>query len=206
MNEDLGLGQIIIDARTQPANLDVIAKSLKEYVGRRLDASAYEESWRIVNDVVRSTESALSKENRTIHKILVNDYWIEYVNLRNSPFPCLGDDKALAYVDVNDRLHPDCERCRKVLVFDLDARFLRKITEEFLVGQLMFEFKIARELGVLVAYCRGGKRREEIMAYLDDFVKSNGLMGRVQWRIGGKYLQDAAPHLFKSAKILNYEI
>ena len=56
---DRDLGQIVIDARTPSADLDEIARSLKEYVGRHLDASVYEGSWRTVNDVVRSTESAL---------------------------------------------------------------------------------------------------------------------------------------------------
>ena len=205
MEEDRGLGQIIIDARTRSANLNDIARSLEEYVGRHLDASVYEESWRIVNVVVRSTESALSKENRTVHRIIVDGYWIRYVDLRNPPLRCPGKEEALAYIGANDRLHPDCEKCSKVLVFDFDAQFLRKITEEFLTGRPMFEFKIARDLGVLVAYCRGDEQREEVLAYLDDFLKANGLAGRVQWRIGGKYLQDAAPHLFKSAKRLSYE-
>ena len=205
MKRDRDLGRIVVDARTQPANLNDVARSLKEYVGRSLDASVYEESWRTVNDVVRSAESALSKENRTVHRIIVGDYWIRYVDLRNPPFRCPGEENALAYIGANDRLPPDCEKCSKVLVFDLEAQFLRKITEEFLAGQPVFEFKIARDLGVLVAYCRGDERREQVLAYLDDFLKSNGLTGRVQWRIGGKYLQDAAPHLFKSAKRLSYE-
>ena len=205
MEGDRGLGQIVVDARTRSANLNDIARSLEEYVGRHIDASVYEESWRIVNVVVRSTESALSKENRTVHRIIVDGYWIRYVDLRNPPLRCPGKEEALAYIGANDRLHPDCEKCSKVLVFDFDAQFLREITEEFLAGQPVSEFKITRDLGVLVAYCKGDGRREEVLAYLDDFLESTGLKGRVQWRIGGKYLQDAAPHLFKSAKRLSYE-
>jgi hypothetical protein len=203
---DPSKGQIIVDTRTLSADLGAIARSVEEYAGRRLDTSAYEKSLGIVNDAVRSSWSALSEEDKFAHKILIDDDWMRYTDLRNPSSPCPGENEALAYIAANDRLHPTCERCRKVLVFDLDPQFLRRITEEFLVKQLMFEFKIYRDLGVLVAYCCGDERREEVMAYLDDFMKSNGLAGRLQWRIGGKYLQDAAPYLFKSAKILSYEI
>jgi len=141
-----------------------------------------------------------------IDKIIVDDNWIWFNDLRTPDHLCPGNKKALEYIKIHDKLHPECERCRKVLIFDFDEEFLRRITEEFLAKRLGFDFKIARDLGVFVAYCRGDKEKDDLISYLDDFLKCNRLKGRIQWRIGGKYLQIAAPHLFKSAKILNYDV
>ena len=87
----------------------------------------------------------------------------------------------------------------------MNEGLLEKITEEFLSNDLPFDFKIARDLGVFVAYCLGDEEKNGLIAYLEDLLKNNRLKGRIQWRIGGKYLQLEAPHLFKSAKMLSYK-
>lgn len=148
----------------------------------------------------------LSEKDKITHKILVDDIWILYKDLRNQDSRCPGSEKAIQYIKAYNKLHPECEKCRKVLVFDFDEGFLRIITKEFLTKHLNFDFKIARDLGVFVTYCRGDESKDEIVKYLDSLLKSYQVRGRIQWRIGGRYLQQEAPHLFKSAKVLSYEV
>ncbi|MGC8912253.1 MAG: hypothetical protein ACP5K8_09285 [Nitrososphaeria archaeon] len=206
MKRQIDPRQIIIDRRSGSVDLSGQEKFLKEYVGRKLDVTAYERSWKVVKEVVDYCQDKVSEEDRITHKILVDDDWIWYKDLRNPDKRCPGDEKAISYIKMHDRLHPECEKCRKVLLFNFDEKFLRKITEEFLTKPFTFDFKIARDLGVLVSYARGDKEKDGIIAYLNKFLKTYGLSGRIQWRIGGRYLQKAAPHLFKSAKMLNYEV
>jgi hypothetical protein len=171
-----------------------------------LNSDAFSTSYETVENIVQSSKSKLSEEDRIAHKILVDDYWIRYKDIRNNDFPCVGEEVAINYINKHNRLHPNCEKCRKVLVFDIDTEFLTAITREFLKGPLSFDFKVARDLGVLVSYGQGDKPKEGIIEYFEHFIKKFGLRGKIQWRIGGKYLQRAAPHLFKSAKILSYDV
>lgn len=198
--------QIIIDRRSPSVDLELHAKFLKEYAKRKLDVSTYQKSWEVVEEVVHSYEDRILDEDKQAHKILVDDSWIWYKDLRNPDNPCPGEKKAVEYIKMHDKLHPECEKCRKVLLFDFDEEFLRRITEEFLTKSLNFDFKIARDLGVFVSYGCGDRAKDNLIVYLDSLLKSYGLKGRIQWRIGGRYLQLAAPHLFKSAKMLSYRI
>lgn len=198
--------EIIIDLRSQSVDLNEHSQFLQEYANRKLNRDAFSKSYETVESIVQSSKSKLSEEDRITHKILVTDDWIRYKDIRNNDFPCVGEEEAINYINKHNRLHPNCEKCRKVLVFSIDTEFLRVITEEFLKGQLGFDFKIARDLGVLVSYGQEDKSKEEITEYFDHVIKKFGLKGTIQWRIGGKYLQRAAPHLFKSAKALSYEV
>jgi len=198
--------QIIIDRRSSFVDLNLRARFLRKYAKAKLNVSAYEKAWKVVEDIVHSYEKDLSEEDKLAHKILIDDSWIWYKDLRNPNSLCPGEKVAVEHIRKHNRLHPECEKCRKVLVFNFDEGFLRRITEEFLTRHLNFNFKIARDLGVFVAYCRGDKSKDKMIDYLNGLLKSYRLKGRIQWRIGGRYLQLAAPHLFKSAKILSYQI
>jgi hypothetical protein len=198
--------EIIIDLRSQSVDLKEHSQFLQEYANRKLNYDAFSKSYETIENIVPSNKSKLSEEDRIAHKILVNDDWIRYKDIRNRDFPCPGEEEAVKYINKNNRLHPNCEKCRKVLVFGIDVEFLTAMTRKFLNGQLSFDFKVARDLGVLVSYGQGDESREEIMKYFDHLIREFGLKGTIQWRIGGKYLQRAAPHLFKSAKILNYDV
>jgi hypothetical protein len=198
--------QVIIDRRSALVDLAKLEKFLRVYTGRKFNSFAYEKSWEIVKKVTEYCQDSMSDEDRIVRKILVDDVWIWYKDLRNPSRPCPGDNIAVRYIKIHNRLHPECEKCRKILVFDLDENFLRRITEEFLAKPFTFDFKISRDLSVLVSYSRGDGEKDRIIAYFENFLNTYGLNSRVQWRIGGRYLQKAAPHLFKSAKILSYNI
>jgi hypothetical protein len=198
--------EIIIDSRSQSVDLNEHSQFLQEYANRKLNSDAFLRSYETVENIVQSIKSKLSEEDRMALKILVDDYWIRYKDLRNNDFPCVGEEEAINYINKHNRLHPNCQKCRKILVFDIDTEFLTAITREFLKGPLSFDFKVARDLEVLVSYSQGDKSKKRIIEYFQQFIKKFGLRGRIQWRIGGKYLQRAAPHLFKSVKILSYDV
>ena len=202
----LGNKQVLIDRRSALTDLTELERFLKAYVGRKFNRSAYQKSWDIVKEVTEHCQGNMSEEDRIVHKIFVDDVWIWYKDLRSPSRSCPGDKEAVRYIKLHGRLHPECEKCRKILIFDLDENFLKKITEEFLAKPFIFDFKIARDLSVLVSYSREDEEKDRIIAYFENFLQTYGLNGRVQWRIGGRYLQKAAPHLFKSAKKLNYDI
>ena len=203
MGKKIDSKQIIIGRRSSSIDLELHSKFSQEYAKRKLDVSAYEKSWKIAQNAVHSQENNLSEEDRLVHKILIDDDWIWCKDLRNPDSPCPGEEDAIDYIRKHNRLHPECEKCRKVLIFDFEEGLLEKITEQFITKHLNFDFKIARDMGVFVAYRSGDKSKDELIAYLDNLLKSCQLKGRIQWRICGKYLQIAAPHLFKSAKILS---
>ena len=199
------LKQILVDRRSSATDIDLLASFVKDYAEHDLDRQKYESSWKVVGQTVKSQIKLMPKEDVLSRKIKVDDEWIWYRNIDNPEYSCLGGREATEYIKRNDRLHPVCEECRKVLIFAFDEGLLKKITEEFLLKSLGFDFKIARDLGVFVAYAKGDKRKSDLIRYLENLLKSNSLKGRVSWRIGGKYLQDAAPHLFTNAKTLSYE-
>ena len=203
-NVEMNPTQPLVDARSPYIDLNLHARAVEEYAKRKLDIEKYENSWDVVNNVVKSLGGGLSKEVVRVCKIIVDDYWIKFSDLRAPERSCPGERKAVKYVRQSDRLHPTCEKCRKVLVFDIDENFLKIITREFLTRFLGFTFKIARDLGVFVSYAEGDEKKENLMIYVQDLLGKNKLRGRVQWRIGGRYLQLAAPHLFRTAKILAY--
>jgi len=192
--------QVLMDRRSVSADLVELERFLRAYTGRKFNWPAYEKSFEIVKGIVDYCQDSMSDEDRIAHKILVDDVWIWYKDLRNPSRPCPGEKKAVRYIKMHDRLHPECERCRKILVFDFDDNFLKKITEKFLAEPFTFDFKIARDLGVFVSYTRGDKEKDRVIAYLDNLLKSYELNGRIEWRIGGR----VASYLFKSAEMLNY--
>lgn len=196
--------EIFIDIRSKSVDLDEHSKFKEEYANRKLDYDAFLESWKVVKNLVDSNINDLSEEDKKAHKIILDDYWIRYKDLRNKELPCPGEPQAIEYINEYDKLHPDCEKCRKVLLFDIDDKCVSVITKEFLVNHFNFNFKIGRDLGVLVAYANGDKSKEEIINFLEKFLAKFELKGRIQWRLAGKYLQFAAPRLFKSAKMLSY--
>lgn len=205
MKKKFKLQDIFIDIRSKSVDLDEHSKFTEEYANRKLDYDAFLESWKIVKNLVDSNINNLPEEDKKAHKIVLDDYWIRYKDLRNKERPCPGEHEAIEYVKEYDILHTDCEKCCKVLVFDIDDKCVSVITKEFLVNHFNFNFKIGRDLGVLVAYASGDKSKEEIITFLEKFLAKFELSGRIQWRLAGKYLQLAAPHLFKSAKMLNYD-
>jgi len=50
---------------------------------RKFNRPAYEKSWKIVKEVVEYYQDSMSDEDMIAHKILVDDVWIWYKDLRN---------------------------------------------------------------------------------------------------------------------------
>ena len=106
------------------------------------------------------------------------------------------------FVEENGYLPIECRECYKALIFwsysKVNATKFKKM-----VKALPISIRGKYNESVVVFYFKDKMKMLRFIDILQKQMEQFGVDGRIQWRVSGKYWQDAYPHFFKSAKELN---
>jgi hypothetical protein len=107
-----------------------------------------------------------------------------------------------SFVEENGYLPIECRECYKALIFWTYSKVnIAKFKK--MIKALPVSIHGKYNESVAVIYFKDRAKMLRFLNILQERMKQFGVDGRIQWRVSGKYWQDAYPHFFKSAKELN---
>ena len=105
------------------------------------------------------------------------------------------------FVEENGYLPIECRECYKALIFWTYSKANAKKFEK-MVRALSVSIHGKYNDSVVVCYFKDKTKMLRFIDILQEQMEQFGVDGRIQWRVSGKYWQDAYPHFFKPAKEL----
>jgi hypothetical protein len=108
------------------------------------------------------------------------------------------------FVRIFDALPVECTHCHKGLIFWEGGYSTANVSKfKKMLASLPFAVFGKYDPIVAVFYFDFREKLTTALSAIDDGLKTFDVYGRTQWRISGKYWQEAYPHFFLSAKELN---